>query len=66
VASNITSNAISNFVLDCGKDVGNKTVDGTPWLVYIHMMEPKRVILGIGSIISPNVVVASNVLAQCI
>ncbi|XP_001942568.2 modular serine protease-like [Acyrthosiphon pisum] len=47
-----------NMNMDCGKDVGNKTVDGTPWLVYIHMMEPKRVILGIGSIIAPNVVVA--------
>jgi len=28
-------------------------------------MEPKTVILGLGSIVAPNVVVASNVLVQC-
>ncbi|CAI6345677.1 unnamed protein product [Macrosiphum euphorbiae] len=51
----------ANMNLECGKEAENKRVEETPWLVYIHRvdkMEPKTIILGLGSIIAPNVVVA--------
>ncbi|KAL4123142.1 hypothetical protein QTP88_015367 [Uroleucon formosanum] len=51
----------TNINSECGKEAENKRVEETPWLVYIHRvdkMESKNDILGIGSIIAPNIVVA--------
>jgi len=73
-ASNATSKNIFYAVLDCGrvsKESKNEhSLEPTPWIVNIyalHKISNKYdPLLGLGSIIASNVVVAGKVFAQCI